>query len=160
MIWIIGFVVVLLVLLIATAVFIIIGLLKRVDTMSRIVVDGADRTLMIAETHAKAAPKQIEKMLESLAASTTQMYAAIESTMKSVLSPVVVQVDDTMSGGRTLYPHMSEGEEAAPWDHTDRLIAEPPRTGVSFDPGYEHEASPDFDPDNPFGLPHIKQGTR
>lgn len=107
----------------------------------------------MAESQSKLAPRQMDKMLDSLARATTQMYAGIESTVKTVLTPPPIQVIDGAPNQQFRMPTMDEGVEKAPWDPFDKLIPDPPQDGPYAVMGYAGED--EGDPNNWTGIPGL-----
>lgn len=125
-----------LVFLLAACGFVIFALLKRLDSANSAMVEAANRTLAMAEATAKAAPRQMDKMMDTLASNTTKMFASIESTVKTVLTPPPIQVIDGAPNQMYRMPTMEEGMERRPVDPTDDLIPDPSRQGPYADMGY------------------------
>lgn len=149
------FLAVVIVALLVAAVGVIFALLKRLDQANRAVLDQAQAVMSMAAERDKASPKLIERMLSQLADSTTQIHATINDSIKTVLVPPPMQIIDA-PGTPFPMPTMNEGKESAPWDHTDIIFPDPELQGPHAVMGYEHETSPDFDPENPFGIPGMK----
>jgi Tfp pilus assembly protein FimV len=156
MIYLVATVLVVLVLLLVGAVLVVLSLLKRVNEANQQMLGQAQAMVTQAVKMQSQAPKQMDQMLASLADSTARIHATIESTVKTVLSPPPMLVDTGVNAMSFAMPTMDEGKETAGWDHTDMILADPPTNRPSVDMGYEHEADPDFDPDNPFGIPGLK----
>lgn len=142
--------------LIVGAVVVIIALLKRLDTANSLIMEQAKQTLAMAESTSKSAPRQMDKMLESLASATAQIHASITSSISTVLTPPPVQYIDQTQAGQYTMPNMQDGKPLADWDPTDALIPDPTDGAPmaimltdDYDPSYP-------DPHNPFGIPGLE----
>lgn len=153
MTYIVGAVLIMLCLLLLGCVGVIVALLKRLDSTNLAFKQAADSTMAQALAMQKQGPKQLEVMLNSLATATSKIHETIQSTVQAVMQPPVVQVDQGMGGMPYAMPTIQgDGQDAAPWDHTDRIM-QPQGMGPVGVVGYEHENDPDFDPSNVFGIP-------
>lgn len=142
--------------LLVGACFIVFALLKRVDEANKTLKSYADSTMAAATKMQAQAPKQMDSMLTTLATSTAAMHDSLREMVRTVLVPPPVQFVDGPGGLPYGMPAQDEGKEPALWDHTDGMLPPPASPGPTVDPGYEHEADMDFDPDNPFGIPGMK----
>ena len=140
----------------AGAVWVIFALLRRLDAANSALQSQAAATLAMAQDAARSAPHQMERMMDSLASTTERIHSTIESTVKAVLAPPPMQVIDGVNGVPYAMPTMNEGKESAPWDHTDIIMPDWPNPNPTAVMGYEDENDPDFDEENPFGIPGMK----
>lgn len=160
MTYIVGAVLIALLLLLVLAVVVIVALLRRLDSGNATYKQATDEAMKHALAMQKQAPKQMEAMLASLAATTQQIHGTIRDTVAAVMAPPMPQVIDGPQGTQQYpMPTMAGDGDAPDWDHTDKLV---PRVaaGVTINGpvavvGYEHELDPDFDPNNSFGIPGL-----
>lgn len=169
MTWILALLIMGLMGIIAALGWVVFALLDRLKQANDTLVQAARETFNNGVSLQAAVPGQTQAILDALGTFIKGHNESFDATVKTVLAPVSsmgVVVGGNQGNAGYNMPVMSVGTpDEATWDPTDALDSgkspgdwPPPMYGRT-DPGYEFEAEPGFDPNNPLGIPGLTTPT-